>query len=105
MSTRLEQLREMLQKEPLDPFLNYAIALEYAKAGDRATGISIIEAILQRDEDYLGAYYQLGKLYEESGQTEKAATVYTKGMEIAKKQKNSKTLGELNTALMLLDDE
>lgn len=105
MSTRLEQLQEMLRKEPLDPFLNYAVALEYAKTGDTAKSISIIEEILQRDEDYLGAYYQLGKLYEMSGEPGKAASAYTKGMEIAKKQKNNKAFGELNTALMLLDDE
>lgn len=105
MSTRIEQLQEMLREEPLDPFLNYAIALEYAKIGEVQKGISIIEEILQRDEDYLGAYYQLGKLYEESGHAEKAIVVYQKGMEIAKKQKNNKTYGELNTALMLLDDE
>lgn len=103
--TRLEQLQEMLQKEPLDPFLNYAIALEHAKAGSVAKAISIIEEIIARDENYLGAYYQLGKYYEETGQKEKAISAYRKGIAIAKKQDNRKTLGELSTALMLLDDE
>lgn len=105
MSTRLEQLREMLQKEPLDPFLNYAVALEHAKSGDTRKAISIIEEILSRDENYLGAYYQLGKYYEEVSQKEKAISTYKKGMEIAKKQNNRKTLGELSTALMLLEDD
>jgi tetratricopeptide (TPR) repeat protein len=105
MSTRLEQLQEMLQKEPHDPFLNYAVALEHAKSGDTFKAISIIEEILARDENYLGAYYQLGKYYEETAQKEKAISIYRKGMEIAKKQNNRKTMGELNTALMLLEDE
>jgi tetratricopeptide (TPR) repeat protein len=103
--SRLEQLYEMLEKEPLDPFLNYAIALEHAKAGDVSKAIFIIEEIIARDENYLGAYYQLGKYYEETEQKEKAISAYKKGMEIAKKQNNRKTLGELSTALMLLDDE
>jgi tetratricopeptide (TPR) repeat protein len=105
MPTRLELLQDMLKKEPLDPFLNYAIALEKANAGDVQEAISIIEGILQRDENYLGAYYQLGKYYESTAQKEKAISIYRRGMEIAKKQDNRKTLGELNTALMLLDDE
>lgn len=102
---RLEQLYKMLQEEPLDPFLNYAIALEHAKNGDVVKAISIIEEIIARDENYLGAYYQLGKYYEETGQKGKAIAAYQKGIEIAKKQNNRKTLGELNTALMLLEDE
>lgn len=103
--SRLEQLRQMLEKEPLDPFLNYAIALEHAKVGDVARAIGIIEQVLSRDENYLGAYYQLGKYYEETSQRDKAISAYQKGMEIAKKQNNRKTLGELSTALMLLEDE
>jgi len=103
--SRLEQLYEMLQKEPLDPFLNYAIALEHAKNNNVKKAISIIEEVISRDENYLGAYYQLGKYYEETDQKEKAISTYKKGMEIAKKQNNRKTLGELGTALMLIEDE
>jgi tetratricopeptide (TPR) repeat protein len=105
MASRLEQLQQMLKEEPLDPFLNYAIALEHAKNGDVQKAITIIEEVLMRDENYLGAYYQLGKYYEENDQKEKAISTYKKGIEIAKKQNNRKTLGELNTALMLLEDE
>ena len=31
---RIDQIKEMLQNEPNDSFLNYALALEYAKAND-----------------------------------------------------------------------
>ena len=100
---RINQLLELLKQEPDDQFLNYALALEYAKADDKPNAISIIENILNKDENYLGGYYQLGQLLEQTGNIEKAKIVYSKGIEIARRQKNNKTMGELNTALDMLD--
>ncbi|MBA3971355.1 MAG: tetratricopeptide repeat protein [Bacteroidetes bacterium] len=103
-SPRIDQLLEMLKSEPHDSFLNYALALEYAKANDTPKAIEIITTLLHRDETYLGAYYQLGKYYEQINQIEKAISTYTKGASIAKQQKNNKALGELNEALWMLED-
>lgn len=52
----------MLKNEPNDSFLNYALALEYGKLENVKKAIELIEALLVRDEEYLGAYYQLGKI-------------------------------------------
>lgn len=103
-NSRLLQLQEMLKSEPHDSFLNYALALEYTKENNISEAISIIEEVLTHDENYLGAYYQLGKLYEQSGDNSKAISTYQKGVEIAKAQNNKKTLGELNEALWMLED-
>ena len=103
--SRLSQIEEMLKNEPNDSFLNYALALEYAKANDIAKAIELIENLLSKDENYLGAYYQLGKYYEEVQDLPKAIATYTKGTEVAKKSKNNKALGELNEALWMLEDE
>ncbi|MES2592302.1 MAG: hypothetical protein V4608_10485 [Bacteroidota bacterium] len=94
----------MLKNEPNDSFLSYALALEYAKLNDTTKAIELIEELLGRDENYLGAYYQLGKYYEQTQELEKASAIYTKGLTIAKLQKNNKALGELNEALMMLED-
>jgi len=102
--SRIDQLQQMLKDEPHDSFLNYALALEHAKANDIPKAIGIIEEIILRDENYLGAYYQLGKLYEETGDPAKAIATYQKGIEIAKKQNNRKAQGELNEALWMLED-
>ncbi|MBI2271566.1 MAG: tetratricopeptide repeat protein [Bacteroidetes bacterium] len=104
MATRLDQLLDLLQKEPHDFFLNYALALEYAKQDKKEKAISIIEHILKRDENYLGAYYQMGQLYEQLQQLEKARVTYTKGIAIAQRQKNTKAAGELSTALLLIEE-
>jgi predicted Zn-dependent protease len=104
MPSRIDALKEMLAKEPDDAFLNYALALEFEKEDKIADAIRIIEQVLHRDRNYLGAYYKLGGLYERQGDKEKAAAVYQDGITIARSQKNSKTLNELNEALQQLND-
>ena len=105
MSARMDQLKKMLETEPTDSFLNYALALEYAKANDLSKAIQLIEHILQQDKDYLGAYYQLGQYYELVQQPENAIATYKKGIGIAIQQKNRKTQLELNEALLQLQED
>jgi predicted Zn-dependent protease len=104
MTPRLEQLLVMLEQDPKDNFVRYAVALEYASAGDVQQAIHRIEALIAEEPDYLGAYYKLGQLHEQTGQREKALDVYKRGAAVAKAQNNTKTLGELNTAILLLED-
>lgn len=70
--TRLELIEDMLQKSPKDSFLNYAAALEHKKSGNLERAIELMEFLVNNDPNYLGVYYQLGKLYEELQQTKKA---------------------------------
>jgi tetratricopeptide (TPR) repeat protein len=104
MSSRLDQLLIMLNETPQDDFLRYAVAVEYSAAGNNTEAISRIESLIADKPDYLGAYYKLGQLHEQNGSVEKALDVYRRGAEVAKKQNNTKTLGEINTAIMLLED-
>lgn len=105
MDSRLDQLLKMLETEPTDSFLNYALALEYAKTNDLGKAIKLIEELLTRDPNYLGAYYQLGNYYELVKQPKMAVNTYKKGIDIAIQQKNRKTQSELNEALMQLDED
>jgi Tfp pilus assembly protein PilF len=104
MSSRLEQLLTMLQEEPNDLFLRYAVAVEYAAAGNHPEAVARIEQLIAEHPDYLGAYYKLGQLYEQVRDDAKALDVYRRGATVAKKQGNTKTLGELNTAILILED-
>jgi tetratricopeptide (TPR) repeat protein len=102
--SRLKTIQNMLKDEPHDSFLNYALALEYAKEGDIQKAIELIESLLSKNPDYIGAYYQLGKYYEQTGQLQSAINTYNVGITIAQKQNNKKTLGELNEALLMIED-
>jgi tetratricopeptide (TPR) repeat protein len=101
---RLKLIEDMLEKNPKDSFLNYAASLEYHKYGKSKKAISILEKLISFDPKYLGAYYQLGKYYEELNQVKKAIEVYKKGRLVAKECKDEKTHSELTEALLILDD-
>ncbi len=103
-SERFTMIREMLEQNPEDSFLHYAVALEFKKHGDLKKAIEMLEELQQKDPEYLATYYQLGKMQEENGLPEKAISTYQSGIELAKKQNDRKALGELNEALMLLEE-
>ena len=100
----MQQIRQMLVSEPEDEFLNYALALELEKEGLVSEAIRTIESILLKNENYTGGYYKLGNLYEQNGQKQRAIEIYRKGMDVSKRQKESKAFGELNEALQNLED-
>ncbi len=105
MSTdRLSQLEDLLKEDPTDSFLHYGIALEYAKKGNVEEAIARIEKLLSEKPDYLGAYYQLGHYYEVVKKDREAIHIYEKGILLAKKLGNIKTMNELREALQQLED-
>jgi tetratricopeptide (TPR) repeat protein len=103
---RIDMLIELLKKEPSDLFLNYALGLEYAtelvSAPDAETQF---KKVLDMDENYLAAYYQLGKLYESLLRTGEALETYKLGLEKARIQKNNKAINEFGEAIFMLEDE
>lgn len=101
---RLQKLKEMEAQKPNDVFLKYAIALEYVSVGKDEEAKLILEGLLMLSPDYIATCYQLGKLYERLGENEKAIAVYQKGVELARKNGDKKNLGELNEAIMMLED-
>ena len=103
-SERINSLLRLLEKEPLDSFLNYALGLEYHKQGNANLAIELIEKVIKGDQNYLGAYLQLGQLYEEVGKGDKALVTYQNGCIVAQKQNNHKTLSELNQAIFMLEE-
>jgi Tfp pilus assembly protein PilF len=95
---RLQRLREMLAQQPTDSFLNHAMALEEIKLGNEAAARALFESILQRDPQYIGSYYHLGKLLDRQGDETAAIEVFERGMEVAKKLGDQHALNELRGA-------
>lgn len=96
---RINQLKEMLEKQPKDVFLTYALGLENVALNDDKNGRLTFENVIALQEDYLAVYFQLAQLYERIGEDELAIETYEKGMEVAKVQKDLKTFNELKSAL------
>ncbi|MDP2176606.1 MAG: hypothetical protein Q8K70_11915 [Bacteroidota bacterium] len=96
---RLELLKDMLQKNPEDIFLNYAMAMEQMSMEDFDTAARILLEIKNKNPEYLPLYYQLGICYESLNQNTLAIEIYQAGIEIAIHQKENKTANELRSAL------
>lgn len=95
----------MLADYPQDTFLNYAIGLEYWKAGEYKNAYNHLSFIRLNDPAYLANYYQLGNLALEQGSAEEALKVLQEGIEVARQQEDFKTLGELQSAKNFIETE
>ena len=106
MNERIKKLLEYLKEDPDDPFLLYALALEYQKS-DNLQAKKYFDQLLHDHPDYLGTYYQAGHFYEKSGKKDKALKIFEKGMAKAEAQNNHHILRELQEAYnnLLFDEE
>ena len=102
---RLLQLMKFLEEAPNDPFTLYSIAFEYKNQGELGQAIHFFEQLFKVDPQYLGAFYQMGKIYEQKGEERIARDYYKKGIDIARKSNDPHTLSELKRALTSLEDE
>jgi predicted Zn-dependent protease len=101
---RLKKLLEWEAQKPDDAFLKFALSQEYISSGNDTEALHYLTLLADKFADYLPTYYQLGKLYERLGETEKAIQAYTKGKQVAQAAGDNKTLRELNEALQYLDE-
>lgn len=105
MSDRLELLKSMLEKNPKDSFLLFAIAKEYEGLGNNKAALDFFLSLRESQPDYVGLYYHLGKLYEKNEEIEKAFFTYKDGMEVAKAAGDQHALNELTGAKLFLGDD
>jgi tetratricopeptide (TPR) repeat protein len=103
--SRIEQLRSFIADDPKDIFSKYALALEYAANEMIEEAIVELKSLKEISSDYLPLYYQLGKLYEKTGNIQLAMDAYQTGIPIAQVQKNTRTLSELKSALEQIQED
>jgi tetratricopeptide (TPR) repeat protein len=101
-ANRLEQLRRMLERNPNDAFLLYAIALEHKKLGESRQAIEFLDKVVQVDPGYCYAYHQRGLVYELLGDLESARRSYREGIEAATKANDAHARGEIEAALGMI---
>ncbi|MCY4780101.1 tetratricopeptide repeat protein [Sphingobacterium sp. UT-1RO-CII-1] len=108
MTARLSELLNFLSESPNDPFLKYAITMEYQKMGEDEKVREGFEELVKLHADYVGTYYHYAKFLDMKGQREEALAMYQKGMDVAQRVKNRHAYGELLAAYNLavgIDDE
>lgn len=96
---RLQKLLEMLEKQPNDSFLTYAVGMEHLGLHNDTEAVKWFEKTLEHEPDNIAAHYQLALLHHKYGKEKEAITLLEKGMGLAKNKGDLKTANEFRTAL------
>lgn len=83
--SRREQLQTMLQAEPDDVFLNYALAKAFVAEGRIEDGLARFRRTLELDPDHVASYFQLAQVLAGEGNVDEARNVVTQGIDVARK--------------------
>lgn len=105
MTKRLDQLLNLLNENPKDDFITFAIAKEYEKNGELDKALQFYLELVTQNKNYVGTYYHLGKLYEELFKNDDALRAYEQGILIASDQNDLHAKSELQNAKMNLELE
>lgn len=81
---RKEKLLEMLENDPNDPFLHYALGQQYLSEGERPQAIEKLQEVVNRFPEYHAAHFQLGQILAEDGNSTQAAQILTEGIAAAR---------------------
>ncbi len=86
----------MIEEEGNDPFLKYALSLEYSSDIQFVgKAIETLQHIQTLHPEYLPTYYQLAVLLKKRGEEQQALIVALRGKELAVEQGNKHTAMEL----------
>lgn len=96
MNNRKAQLLQMLESEPNDLFLKYALAMECLGEENQEQAATIFNEIIGADTSYTAAYYQLGQIFVQQGKEAEALHLFQTGLHTATDQR---TKNEFQSAI------
>lgn len=97
---RISELLKMLEDQPNDSFVRFALAKAYSNKGDYKDALRQYTALQQADPEYVGVYYHMGKAMEELELVQQATLVYKAGIAVAERLQDLHTKSELQSALL-----
>jgi predicted Zn-dependent protease len=101
---RLEMLRKIAASPEADSFAQYALAMEYRSSGRLEEALEAFRSLRTRDPEYLAMYLMCGTMLVGQRRTPEARDWFEAGLAVAKRQKNSHAVSEIEAALDTLDD-
>ena len=84
MPTR-QQLEQLLQSDPDDVFLQYALAKARVSEGDLEGGLDQFQFVIDHHPDYVPAYFQKAQALAENERPDEARVIVTMGIHVARK--------------------
>jgi tetratricopeptide (TPR) repeat protein len=78
-----KQLQELIKSDPDDLFLHYALAKACVAEGDFESGLAQFRSVIERDPNYVPAYFQMAQALAERGRLEEARDAVSRGIGVA----------------------
>jgi tetratricopeptide (TPR) repeat protein len=100
---RLEQIQSMLAAEPDDVFLNFSLAMEYAKQGRGEEALAQFTRLNEIHPDYVPAYFQKATTLVNLDRKAEAREALARGIEVAGRIGDHHAASEMEQMLSLLD--
>ena len=101
-SKRLGMLEKMTGDGAKDPFVWYALALEYSGAGRIDEALATFVKLRDIKSDYVPMYLMCGSMLATAGRRDEARHWLTEGVTVARVAGDQHALGEIETALAAL---
>lgn len=100
--SRIEQIRTLLASDPADAFLNFALGMEYAKAGQPAGALAQFVRVNELDPNHVGAYAQRASMLIALERREEARSTLTEGVAVAERVGDAHMADQMRESLTLL---
>lgn len=104
MSSRIEEIKAIIQTTPQEPFPRYALAMEYKNLGFPEQAHQAFVELERLFPHYVPQYLMHGNLLMEIQQREDARRVFEQGLMEAEKSKNHHARSELAQALNQIEE-
>jgi tetratricopeptide (TPR) repeat protein len=103
--SRITELEAILDAGPEDPFIIYALALEYEKLSNTFQAMLMYEHLINDYPNYIATYYQYSKLLYEAGNRTQALLLLRQGIEWGTKENEMHAVGEMKALLAQWTDD
>ena len=101
---RIATFRRFIEQRPTDPFPRYGLAMELRGQDRIAEAVTTFDELVSTCPDYVPTYLMFGTTLAKAGDKPRARTVMETGCEVAQRKGDRHALGELESALLALDD-
>ena len=96
---RADQLKAMLDKDPVDVFLNFSLGMEFKSAGEAENALRQFDRVIALDAAYLSAYIRKGEVLVGLQRFDDARESLTRAADVARQSGDQHMLENVNELL------
>jgi tetratricopeptide (TPR) repeat protein len=101
-STRREKIETMLEQDPRDAFLRYALAMEHVGEGNDAAALLHFDRLLADNPDYVPGYFQSAQALVRLERRQEARQQLERGIAVARRTGDLHAAQEMQELLLTL---